>query len=77
MTGRHGEPFLRLRTRGRVREPPQPDVAVHARRSRGEDLTGVDADPDAAPDWALVADGPSYAWVDPRALIGEVPEHGR
>ena len=39
---------------------------------RGEDLTGVDTDPDAAPDWALVADGPSYAWVDPRALIGEV-----
>jgi hypothetical protein len=71
--GRHDEPFLRLGADGAFVNRHSPTWLFTA-QIRGEDLTGVDTDPDAAPDWALVADGPSYAWVDPRALIGEVPE---
>ena len=71
--GQHGEPFLRLGPGGAFVNRHSPTWLFTA-QVRGEDLTGVDADPDAAPDWALVGDGASYAWVDPRAVIGEVPE---
>lgn len=69
--GRHGEPFLRLGPEGALVNRRSP-TWVFTAQARGEDLSGVDADPAAAPDWAVVGGGPSYAWVDPRALIDEV-----
>jgi hypothetical protein len=38
-------------------------------QAKGEDLAGIDADPAAEPMWELVSPDPSFAWLDPRALI--------
>ena len=69
--GTDGEPFLRLGTEGALVNRHSP-VWQFTAQARGEDLTGVDVDPAAEPDWAVVGDGASYAWLDPRALIDEV-----
>lgn len=69
--GRDGEPFLRLRPNGAEVNEHSPTWLFTA-QARGEDLAGVVADPTAAPAWRSVSGGPSYAWLDPRALIEEV-----
>jgi hypothetical protein len=71
--GAEGEPFLRLRPTGaevNVRSP----TYVHAAQARGEDLAPASADPSAPPEWSSVGPSPSYAWLDPRALIAEPGE---
>lgn len=69
--GRDGEPFLRLSPRGAEVNERSPTWLFTA-QARGEDLTGLDADPAAAPAWVPVGSSPSYAWLDPRALIERV-----
>ncbi len=63
VTGYQSEPYLRIGPRGvyeNVRSP-----AVYLNRTRQATDTGSGrADPDAAPEWHRVGDGPSYAWHD-------------
>jgi hypothetical protein len=69
--GRDGEPFLRLGPEGALVNRRSPTWLFNA-QARGEDLAGVGVDPAAAPEWAVVGGGASYAWLDPRALIEEI-----
>jgi hypothetical protein len=69
--GADGEPFLRLRPTGAEVNRRSP-TWVFTAQARGEALDGAEADPGAPPEWSLVGPTPSYAWLDPRALIGEV-----
>ncbi|HJR25741.1 MAG TPA: hypothetical protein VJ804_09720 [Acidimicrobiales bacterium] len=68
--GADGEPFLRLRPSGAEVNRRSPTWLFSA-QARGEDLGGVVADPAAPPEWVSVGTSPSYAWLDPRALIAE------
>lgn len=69
--GADGEPFLRLGPAGAEVNRRSPTWRFSA-QARGEDLTGADTDPSAEPDWAVASSSPSYAWLDPRALIADV-----
>jgi hypothetical protein len=71
VAGRDGEPFLRLSPAGAEVNRRSPTYAFAA-QARGEDLAGIDADPAAPPEWSPVASSPSYAWIDPRAVIEQV-----
>jgi hypothetical protein len=69
--GRDGEPFLRLGPEGALVNRRSPTWLFTA-QARGDDLAGVDVDPEAPPEWTVVGGGASYAWLDPRALIEDV-----
>lgn len=71
--GAEGEPFLRLSSAGAEVNRRSGTWAFTA-QARQEDLGGLDVDPTAAPDWHLVDPSPSYAWLDPRAVIEDVGE---
>jgi hypothetical protein len=68
--GADGEPFLRLGPAGAEVNRRSP-TWIFTAQARGEDLAEASADPTAAPAWASVSSSPSYAWLDPRALIEE------
>ena len=74
VTGRAGEPFLRLGPEGAEVNRRSPTWADDA-RAQGRDLTAAAAvvDPAAPPDWAPVASSPSYSWLEFRGLY----ERGR
>ncbi|HMF03317.1 MAG TPA: hypothetical protein VKH17_00770 [Acidimicrobiia bacterium] len=69
VTGRAGEPFLRLGPNGAEVNRRSPTWADDA-RAQGQDLTAAAAvvDPGAPPEWALVAASPSYSWLEFRGL---------
>lgn len=69
--GQDEEPFLRLGPAGAEVNEHSP-VFLFTAQARGEDLTGIDADARAEPVWRSVGESPSYAWLDPRALIERV-----
>lgn len=66
--GADGEPFLRLGPAGAEVNQHSPTWLFTA-QARGEDLSGIDADPGEEPSWVAVSPQPSFAWLDPRALI--------
>lgn len=69
--GADGEPFLRLGPDGAEVNHRSP-TWVFTAQAQGTDLDGVVADPTAPPEWRQVSASPSFAWLDPRALIAEV-----
>jgi hypothetical protein len=69
--GAGGEPFLCLGPAGAEVNQQRSPTWLFTAQARGEDLTGSSADPAAAPAWASVSASPSYAWLDPRALLEE------
>jgi hypothetical protein len=69
--GSEGEPFLRLGPNGAEVNRRSPTWAFSA-QAQGIDLAGIEADPTAPPDWSVVGSSPSFAWIDPRALIEQV-----
>ncbi|MGI9016181.1 MAG: hypothetical protein ACR2HR_03595 [Euzebya sp.] len=66
IAGAHGEPFLRLDpsigTEANVRSPSWLDSA---RAQDGDSPEGV-VQPDAPPEWQVVATVPRFGWIDPR-----------
>src|SRR5262249_54457473 len=73
VAGAEGAPFRRLRPAGAAVDRHSP-TWIAAAQARGEDLAGAEADPSAAPEWASVGASPSYAWLEPRALIVEAAD---
>lgn len=74
--GADGEPFLRLGPDGAEVNRRSP-TWVFTAQAQGSDLDGAAADPAAAPEWRQVSPSPSFAWIDPRALIAEVGEEAQ
>jgi len=69
VTGRAGEPFVRVGPNGAEvnrRSPTWTDDA----RAQGQDLTAAAAavDPAAPPDWVPAGSSPSYSWLELRGL---------
>ncbi|MGH9085924.1 MAG: hypothetical protein ACRDYW_10760 [Acidimicrobiales bacterium] len=71
VAGADGEPFLRLGPFGAEVNRRSPTWVFSAQAS-GADLGDATADPAAPPDWEAVSTSPSFAWIDPRALVREV-----
>ena len=71
--GAEGEPFLRLRPTG-AEVNRHSSTWRYSAQAKGEELPETVADPTAPPDWSTVATSPSYAWLDPRALIAAVDD---
>lgn len=71
--GADGEPFLRLGPDGASVNRRSP-TWVFTAQAQGVDLADAEADPAAPPDWISIAPTPSFAWLDPRALIPEVED---
>jgi hypothetical protein len=71
VTGRAGEPFLRLGPDGAEVNRRSPTWADDA-RAQGDDVTATAAvvDPAAPPDWVPVAASPGYSWLEFRGLYG-------
>jgi hypothetical protein len=69
VTGREGEPFLRLGPSGAEVNRRSPTWADDA-RAQGQDLTVAAAvvDPTAPPDWAPAAGTQTYSWLEFRGL---------
>ena len=69
VTGRDGEPFLRLGPNGAEVNRRSPTWADDA-RAQGQDLTVAAAvvDPTAPPDWAPAAGTQTYSWLEFRGL---------
>ena len=69
VTGREGEPFLRLGPNGAEVNRRSPTWADDA-RAQGQDLTvaAAVADPTAPPDWAPAAGAQTYSWLEFRGL---------
>jgi hypothetical protein len=69
VTGRDGEPFLRLGPTVAEVNRRSPTWADDA-RAEGQDLTVAASvvDPSAPPDWAVVAGTPAYSWLEFRGL---------
>lgn len=74
--GADGEPFLRLGAGGAEVNRRSP-TWVFTAQAQGTDLAGVAADATAVPDWQQVSPSPSFAWIDPRALIAEVGDEAQ
>ena len=74
VTGRAGEPFLRVGPNGADVNRRSPTWADDA-RAQGQDLTVAAAvvDPTAPPDWAPVGGAQTYSWLEFRGLY----EHDR
>jgi hypothetical protein len=71
VTGRDGEPFLRLGPNGAEVNRRSPTWADDA-RAQGQDLTVASAvvDPAAPPDWGPAAGTQTYSWLEFRGLYG-------
>jgi hypothetical protein len=69
VTGRAGEPFLRVGPNGAEVNRRSPTWADDA-RAQGQDLAAATAvvDPTAPPDWTPVATGTGYSWLEFRGL---------
>lgn len=67
--GYSGEPYLRVGPDGVFRNANSPATYLNEDRFRIELPPGVNADPDAAPEWQQVSSGSSYAWHDHRVHL--------
>lgn len=74
--GADGEPFLRLGPNGAEVNRRSP-TWVFTAQAQGADLDGVEADASAAPEWQQASPTPSFAWLDPRALIAQVGDEAQ
>lgn len=64
--GYSDEPYLRFRTDGTVEENRQ-SPAVAQNRDRYGEASDASGDPNAPPEWVVVANNGAYAWHDHRA----------
>lgn len=67
--GADGEPFLRFGSDGVEANERSPTWVLSGRAAEeGTDPSGLALDPAAEPVWIEVASGPSFGWLDPRAV---------
>lgn len=64
--GYEGEPYLRVGPDGVFENRNSPATYLNRERLLTSVPPGVEADPEAAPEWEQVSDGNSYAWHDHR-----------